>query len=516
MAKLAYNELTQFLDGNGAPYSGAQLFTYEAGSSTKETTYQDDGSVTPNSNPILCDANGRIPYAIWLTEGQAYKFILSPSTDTDPPVSPIWTLDDITGINDVAALQQSEWVAFNGTPTYVSATSFTLVGDQTTEFHVGRRLKTTNSGGTAYSTIKTSTFGAATTITVVNDSTTLDAGLSDVSYGILSATNPSTSLLADTYPIVSGSSDKTKKYRLEVDGFTTDVTRVATPPDYDHRVMSQTHGADIASATGAGTLNLDTATGDLVDVTGTTTITAITLAEGKDATVRFTGVLILTNGASLVLPGGMNITTAAGDVANFRGYAAGVVRCVNYQALAPAPVAGMSKLASGTVASAATLDVVMTSYTAFRDKLFVFDIIPATDGTSLLFRVSSNGGSTYDDTASNYQYTLNAIDDNANSVMQAAASGGGATNINLSLASIIGNGATEGISGEIFMVNTTSTAKWPRFRFRSDCISADATPRDRGAWGVGTRNAAQDTDAFRLLFSSGDIASGSWTLYGLN
>lgn len=92
-------------------------------------------------------------------------------------------------------------------------------------------------------------------------------------------------------------------------------------------VQNEFHGADIASA---ATINLTTATGNLVDVTGTTTITAITLADGYERTVRFTGVLTLTNGASLVLPSGANITTAAGDFAIFRGYWAGVVRCVSY------------------------------------------------------------------------------------------------------------------------------------------------------------------------------------------
>lgn len=87
------------------------------------------------------------------------------------------------------------------------------------------------------------------------------------------------------------------------------------------------HGADVASAS---TIDLDAATGNLVDVTGTTAITAITLSDGRERTVRFTGALTLTNGASLVLPGGSNITTSAGDYAVFRGYAAGVVRCVVY------------------------------------------------------------------------------------------------------------------------------------------------------------------------------------------
>jgi len=94
------------------------------------------------------------------------------------------------------------------------------------------------------------------------------------------------------------------------------------------------HGADIASA---GTTNLETATGELVDVTGTTAITAVTLNDGHRRIVRFTGILTLTNGASLVLPGAANITTAAGDIAMLQGYAAGVVRCVSYMRAAVAP-----------------------------------------------------------------------------------------------------------------------------------------------------------------------------------
>ncbi|WP_431014682.1 hypothetical protein [Bradyrhizobium pachyrhizi] len=87
------------------------------------------------------------------------------------------------------------------------------------------------------------------------------------------------------------------------------------------------HGADVASA---ATTNLEAATGDLVDVTGTTNINFVTLGEGHERTVRFTGVLTMTHSASLLLPGAANITTAAGDFAVFRGYASGVVRCVGY------------------------------------------------------------------------------------------------------------------------------------------------------------------------------------------
>ena len=95
--------------------------------------------------------------------------------------------------------------------------------------------------------------------------------------------------------------------------------------------VNQGQGTDIASA---GTINLDTATGDTVDVTGTTTITAVTLSQGRVRRVRFTGALTFTHGASLVLPNnGLNIVTAAGDTAVLVGYAAGVVRCHSYQRL---------------------------------------------------------------------------------------------------------------------------------------------------------------------------------------
>jgi hypothetical protein len=102
--------------------------------------------------------------------------------------------------------------------------------------------------------------------------------------------------------------------------------------------LNEAHGADIDSAVAAGTLNLSAATGNVVDVTGTTAVTAVTLPDGGEAIVRFTGILTLTNGASLVLPGGASITTAAGDFAVFRGYAAGVVRCVLYTRASGLPV----------------------------------------------------------------------------------------------------------------------------------------------------------------------------------
>lgn len=116
------------------------------------------------------------------------------------------------------------------------------------------------------------------------------------------------------------------------------------------KVINEAQGSDIASA---GTVNLTTATGNYVHITGTTTITAVTLAQGAERTVVFDGALTLTNGASLLLPTSANITTAAGDTAIFRGEAAGVVRCISYTRK------NGSSLGSREIAAAG-----VTSYTA--------------------------------------------------------------------------------------------------------------------------------------------------------
>ena len=176
----------QTFDASGNPAVGYQLFTYVAGSSTKLTTYTDSAGSTPQTNPIILNASGYPTNGpIWLTSGQAYKFVLALPTDTDPPSSPVKTIDNISGINDTNSTV-SQWASSGLTPTYVSATSFTVTGDQTTELHVGRRVQATTSGGTVYGTIYTSAYAALTTVTLTMDSgQVLDSGLSVINLSLL-------------------------------------------------------------------------------------------------------------------------------------------------------------------------------------------------------------------------------------------------------------------------------------------------------------------------------------------
>lgn len=206
----------------------------------------------------------------------------------------------------------AEWVNLGDTPSRASATTFKITGDVTGEYPVHTRLKCYDAS-TLYSTVTVSNYSAPdTTITVVNDSGSLTSSLSSVARAIIKPSN------------------------------------ISIPSTIGRK------GADIASAT---TTDIGAATGDFVDVTGTTTITGLgTVALGVMRMVRFTGALTLThNATSLILPGGFSIVTQANDTAIFRSLGSGNWLCVSYKRANGATIPFGFKGAD--IASATTTDL---------------------------------------------------------------------------------------------------------------------------------------------------------------
>jgi hypothetical protein len=119
-------------------------------------------------------------------------------------------------------------------------------------------------------------------------------------------------------------------------------------------------GLDIASA---ATIDLGAATGEFVDITGTTTITSLgTVAAGIVRRVRFTGILTLThNATSLILPGSTNIPTANGDCAQFVSLGAGNWLCVNYIRASAQPLVAVSAIADNSVTTAKIANAAVTN-----------------------------------------------------------------------------------------------------------------------------------------------------------
>lgn len=102
----------QFFDNSGAVLTGGLLYTYTAGTTTPVTTYQDSAGSTPNANPVVLDASGRVSAEVWLTTGAAYKLVLKTSTGTT-----LWTMDNLRAINDPASVA---WAVITGKPTTIA------------------------------------------------------------------------------------------------------------------------------------------------------------------------------------------------------------------------------------------------------------------------------------------------------------------------------------------------------------------------------------------------------------
>lgn len=126
-----------FVDNNGNSCSGCEVFTYGAGTTSKVATYTDSTGATPNTNPIILNTRGEA--GIWLTPGQAYKFVFAPAGSSDPPTAPIWTVDNITsGASSVVAV--SSITALKaltvGSPgTVVNVTGYATPGDMPADFY---------------------------------------------------------------------------------------------------------------------------------------------------------------------------------------------------------------------------------------------------------------------------------------------------------------------------------------------------------------------------------------------
>ena len=120
---------------------------------------------------------------------------------------------------DVATWFQSpEWLNYGLTPTFVSATSFTLVGNQTAIYAVGRRVRTFNTGGTFYGIVVTSVFSSLTTVTVRLDSGSLDSGLSEVDVGVMNPAFPSLGALSGSLSINDPSTNTTASLAVNTPG----------------------------------------------------------------------------------------------------------------------------------------------------------------------------------------------------------------------------------------------------------------------------------------------------------
>ncbi len=159
------------------------------------------------------------------------------------------------------------------------------------------------------------------------------------------------------------------------------------------QLLTQLASASIASAT---TTDLSTATGDSVDITGTTTITAFgTLPAGTTMKLRFTGAgLTLThNATSLRLLGQANILTETNDIGVFVSLGSGNWQMVSWGRDLPGKrVIQIVSTITGAVATGTTaipIDDTIPQITE-GDQYMTLAITPRTTTSTLVIQVTAN------------------------------------------------------------------------------------------------------------------------------
>lgn len=217
-------------------------------------------------------------------------------------------------------------------------------------------IRRTNAKGSDIASATTTDIGAATAEFIDVTGTTTITGLGTIDAGIvrtvrftgaLTLTYNATSLILPASANITTSNGDMAVFRSLGSGnwvcvsyVRRDGTAISAPylplaggtitgeVTFSASTLKLAKGVDVASATALPLIT----DGNYFDVTGTATITSFnSVGVGTWVRLHFDAALILTHNATdLVLPGGANITTAAGDEAEFIEYASGDWRCVSY------------------------------------------------------------------------------------------------------------------------------------------------------------------------------------------
>lgn len=331
---------------SGTPLVGGQIFTYAGGTSTPIETYIDSTGTIPNTNPIVLNFRGEAD--IFLLPNVSYKFVLQDSIGNI-----IWTEDNI-----------------------VNAALLSLYGGVDT--------------------------GVANNY-IINFTSPVAANTNgQVIYWLPSNSNtgPSTINVNGTgpQPILNPNGSALGANQIIAGQFVSIISINGVWQLYGGSgvgVNIGTFGAEVPLPS-ATTTDLGSAPGHNVSITGTTTITSFGTSAQIVAPIyvgRFTGALTLTNSAALILPGGANIQTTAGDafIAEFMG--SGNWRVLLYQyssgitATAAVKATDTSRLSTTTLTADPDLQLSLNLGQYSFELFMLFDSVSAGAG----FKFSADG-----------------------------------------------------------------------------------------------------------------------------
>lgn len=361
--------------------------------------------------------------------------------------------------------EDQEWRDFGDTPTHTGSTTFTLSGDLTATYEVGRRIRATDSS-TLYGVITNSSHaGGTTTITVALDSGSLSASLSAVSLG----------------------------------------------PEVSNHNLPRVINRQVSKSAAYTTTQADYAS--ILEVTGTTTISlgdASTLKAGYYVTVKNAGTNYVTVDTDTVadeIDGIASIVLLPGDS----------IKCVvntaedGYQKLEYHTSANGVVLEVQTASNSATIEFDLSNKLGFdRYQVKMHRVKPQNDNVTIYLRTSTDGGTTFDNTTGDYNWAVvDYVGDGTNPSVFDTDNGSFAQ-----LSVEVGNASAEHVQGTFEIYDPADTGTYTVWDFEHVAINSFGNVRAGRA--TGGRVAAADVDALQFYFTTGNIASGTFILVGQN
>ena len=277
---------------------------------------------------------------------------------------------------------------------------------------------------------------------------------------------------------------------------------------------------------GFSTGSITNTTADGLILKGDGSSTDVVIKNGADATVASVadGTVNIAAAGSITATGASVGALARGaiQVGNSSGVSAPLTKGTSGHVLtagandlswAEAGSGGTAFISSTDISNAATF--AFTGFDASKYdiyKLFFSNLTAVTDNANFRMVSSSNGGSSYDTGSGNY--TIANLYSQLGYVAAAGSLAPAAGYAYMPITGNMGNASGEegGASIEITIFGP-HLAQYTHFQTRAYYVSNASQPAQQS--GGNTRVSAADVDAVRFAFSSGNIASGTFTAYGM-
>lgn len=545
---------------DNTPYSGAVLKAYAAGTSTNIVMATDStGATTFTSVALNSSGNPEHLGATIIPHiDQAYKMALyanQAAADADTPS--VWSIDNLLPLTISGSFTTND--AISGAVTDVLEMTHTTTGTPTTGIGTGISFTTetaidNNETGMTLDAVTTDISDASEDFDFVVNLMAGGATAAEVfrvtSAGVVTASGTSFDPGGISYvtKTTTYTTQSLEGVLADTSGAAFTITLPASPSSGDQVVIADSGGAFATNNLTVGR-NSETIDGTAADLVlnidsvsvqfvydGTTWQVYAQIGGNSGTVVTEAGVQTLTNkvingsnntitnvsltagvtGALPIANGGTNLTSyTAGDLpyasatnvlsSLAKGTAAQVLT-MNAGATAPewaAAAAGGSLvwISNATASSSATIEFTGIDSTYDEYVIKLLNIAPATDGAGINMRTSSDNGTSYDSGASDY-----------NRVIQEGANSGTQNDAEFPICENLGNGTGEYYSGTVQLIRP-SEATYTAMIAMGGFLNLNGDARTDINYAV--RKSAADVDAFQFIMTTGNIASGLFSLYGV-